>query len=158
MSLRDRAAEFAVKKTFAKELDEHIKDESADIKSELLDLYEESGADRVAWQVGSMKGSVTLCAGRETIVGDGPEFMEFMREHGMTIETVDPGWKDCVAKVGGRVVWAETGEPVPGASIQTGAEYLKVNGVKASERMKLIEEAGRIGIIGGAAPMLGEGE
>lgn len=158
MTLQDKAAEFAVKKTFAKALDDHIKDESADLKAHLMALNDETGADRIAWQVGDMKGSVTLCAGRETIVGDGPEFMAFMREHGMTVESVDPGWKDCVTKVAGRVVWAETGEPVPGASVQTGAEYVKVNGVKASERMALIEEAARTGIIGGAAPMLGEGE
>ena len=158
MSLKERAAEYAVKKTFAKELDEHIKDESADLKAGLLDLFDDSGADRVAWQVGSIKGSVTLCQGRETVTGAGEEFMEFMREKGMVVETVAPEWKDRVAKVGGRIVWAETGEPVPGASVQRGAEYLKVNGVKASERMALIEEAAKAGIIGGEAPMLGEGD
>lgn len=145
---------FVLQDTLKKIVDDEVKTGRAEMKERLLRNFEESGSDRIRVDIGDMKAHVTLCDGRRTLKGEGPDFLEFMDAQGMTCLQVDPDWKDHVEIVGNSVVWRETGEVVPGAWVEEGASYPKVSGIKATERVKVLEEARRAGLIGGELPLL----
>jgi len=155
MDLKEKASVYAVRNIAAKVIEEGLKNDAAEVKAQLLDEYERTGQDRVEVRFGRLKAHVTLKSGRETLHGVGPEFVEFMRDKGMTHEVVDPEWKDCVVNVGGQVIWAETGEVVPGARVERGAASIAVTGVKVTERLEFLEAARADGLFGGELPLLG---
>lgn len=155
MSMKDTAYAYATATALSKALDEYRKDAAAELKLQLSEQREETGQDRVSipWAYG--KAYVLVKDGRETIRTDGPGFLEFMREKGMTCEQVSPEWKDYVETVDGRVVWMETGETVPGCTVEQGAAYVSLSGLKASDRMAFIDYMRTEGLNGIDMPLLG---
>ena len=118
---------------------------AADVKSELWERNEGNGTSDDVY-IGDVRAKVTLEApsvGKE-LVGQGEEFEEFMREHGMVIEVIDERWTQCVVQAGGKVLWEETGELVPGVYVQVTekAQAVKVYNPNPRETLFAAREAG----------------
>lgn len=157
MSLKDDAKLYATASAMGKALEEYRKDAGAELKAKLMEQYEDAGQDRVNIQWPGGTAYVTLAPGRRTIEGEGPAFMEFMRDHGMTVETVSPEWKELVEERDGRLIWKETGEVVPGAGVKEGAAYVALKGLKAPDRLAFIDHMRTEGLGGADMPLLGGG-
>ena len=117
------------------------KDLAADVKAQ---LYEE-GNDGAAVKIGDQRVHVNLYSpSSKEYVGEGEEFTEFMREHGMIREVVDDEWKKCIVVAGKNVLWEETGEVVPGVSVQIveKADYVKVEKLNAEKVLAAARDAG----------------
>ena len=155
MSIKDDARVYATASAMGKAIEDFRKDTAANLKAELAEQYEEAGQDRVniPWPGGT--AYVTLSPGRRTYEGNGPGFLEFMREKGMTREEVGPEWTDLIEERDGRIIWAETGEVVPGASVREGAAYVALKGLKASDRLAFIDHMRHEGLGGADMPLLG---
>lgn len=110
-----------------------------EVEEELRPIFADGGSKKVA--IGSAKASIgfTMNAPKFTAYEDEPEFMEFMRAHGMTREVVDPAWKKVVTSAGGCVIWEETGEEVPHAYFEP--ESYKAMTVRVSKPSEVIEQA-----------------
>ena len=127
------------------------KDLAADVKAQ---LYEE-GNDGATVKIGSQRVHINLYSpSSKELVGEGEEFIGFMREHGMVREVVDDEWKKCIVVAGKNVLWEETGEVVPGASVQIveKADYVKVERFNAEKVLAEAREAGMLDSV--TLPML----
>ena len=82
-------------------------------------------------------------------------FWEFMRDHGMTEETLAPGWDKRVVRAGDAMVWEETGEVVPdGAWLP---ESMGTARPTVRDADAVLREASRLGLLSAEMPMLGGG-
>lgn len=150
---------YVVQDVLAKLIGDAMKDAKADMKAELIDALEQECVGSFKVKIGSMTAEIKLHEGRREVTGDGPDFTRFMAEHGLVTPQVDPDWREYVfATEGGEVVFRETGEVVPGAYVKHTASYPQVYGIKAKDRMKLIDEARQAGLIGDVPALLGGGD
>ena len=130
------------------------KELAAEVKAQ---LYEE-GNDGATVKIGDQRVTINLyCPSTKEYVGDGEEFAEFMREHGMVKEVIDDEWKKCIVVAGNKVLWEETGEVVPGVSVQIieKADYVKCERMNAEKVLAAARDAGMLDSV--SLPLL-EGE
>ena len=119
--------QYIILRSFEKVLKEAIKDVGAEVKADLVEQNDGEGIS-VNVSIGDAKAKLALvCPTGKELVGMGDEFLQFMRDHGMTHETVNEDWKRCVTVSGRHVIWEETGEYVPGVVVQivNKASYVK---------------------------------
>lgn len=111
----------------------------SDVQESLIDIFKDGGNKKVS--IGSAKATIgfTMNSPKFTAYEDDPEFVEFMREHGMIRETIDPNWQKVVTHAGGRVIWEETGEEVPHAYYEP--ESFKAMSVRISAPDEILEQA-----------------
>lgn len=146
---------YILKDGIKKLVDDETKTDKADMKAYLMEVRDMTGEAKAGADIGRFHATIALVKGRETVDGAGEDFETFMFEKGMCALQVKPEWKEHVAIVGGQVVWTETGEVVPGATVTRSADYPKVSGIKRDELPELLREAQRAGLIGGELPLLG---
>lgn len=153
---------YALQDTASKVMADEFKDTKAEMKEFLREVESLSGTPRAGVTIGDYRVEVTIVEGSESPDGSGDEFMDFLESKGYAIRTPDPAWKERVFLSGSKVVWADTGEVVPGAFAKRTAAYPKVSSVKRNGKAVKRADLGGLlaaardeGLIGGELPLLG---
>lgn len=111
--------------------------------------------DRISADIGSQEPYITMSKGRASVKGEGLEFERFMRDVGMTVETVNPQWNKIARPTAdGRVVWPATGEIIPGAWAEESEPYPVVKDL--GDPLAYLADARSAGVLDAATmPLLG---
>ena len=156
---------FVLQDCVKKVIEDEYKLTKADMQAELRDIEDMSGVARAGVTIGDIKAEVVMVEGSESPDGAGDAFLEFLSDKGYIIATPDPTWKEQVFCSGSHVVWRETGEVVPGATVKRTASYAKVSSIKRgrsaikrADLLQVLEAAAQEGLIGGEMPLLGGAE
>lgn len=152
----------AIGNSLDKELSSRLRDLRCDVYEDLVE--ENDGRKNVKGVgIGNVEVTIGVYPSQQTtaIVGYGEEFTEFMREHGMTHEVINDGWEQCVVQMGGKIVWEETGEVVPGAylQVQDNKPKMRISIPRGMTHNEVLFEASQAGLLDVATmPLLIEGD
>lgn len=132
------AERVAILRTLEKQVVQARKDAEAGIRDGLLDMYYETGADRISLKIGAIEvGKASVVTARETaevIPGREAEALAFLRSCGLTCEQPVKDWRGAFVNVGGRAVHAETGETCDAIEYRPSkAPYVRYSGLKAED-------------------------
>lgn len=145
--------------TASKLVADEIKARGDEAKSELMEIFEATGADRVTVtdDDGTKLATVSKGAGRTSAsVVDETAFLSWVKGTypEAIVETVDAEWKARLLKLmkdAGDPVDPNTGEVVPGAAVTTGASYVSARPTpEAKAKMRdLLASSGLLELAGG---------